>query len=164
MYLLVRIPLVAFSKSKCNTFCRKVSPRRKFTNISPPRSAQSSRPCATTCAPFEPLLNVFAVWPARWAAKSPRADPGHAEHSYLPSRDRGPPRPWPMEGRRDQGRWQAFVGGHAGRTHDQLRGAGHHHQDRRRQLRRCPQRRTSGDAQNDGLRPGPQDARAQNLH
>ena len=114
--------------------------QRKSTNISPPRSAQSSRPCATPSVPFEPLLNVFAARSARWAAKSPRADPGHAEHSYSPSRDRGAPRPWPMKGRRDQGRWHAFVGRHAGRTHDQLRGTGRHHQDRRRKPRRRRQR------------------------
>ena len=100
-----------------------------------------------SCVPFEPLLNVFAARPARLATKSLRADPGQPEHSYSPSRDRGPPRPWPMEELRDQGRWQAFVGGHTGRTHDRLRGDGRRHQDRRRQLRRRPKRRTSSDAQ-----------------
>lgn len=113
MYLSVRIPLVAFSKTKCNTFCRKVPPAKICKHL-----ATQDSPVVTTMRDalysFEPLLNVFAARPARWAEKSLRADPGHVEHSYSSSRDRGPPRPLPMEGRRDQGRWQAFVGGRAG--------------------------------------------------
>lgn len=73
---------MALSKTKCNTFCRKVPPAKIYQHL-----ATQERTVVTTCAPSGPLPNVFAARAARWAAKSPRADPGHAEHSYSPSRD-----------------------------------------------------------------------------
>ena len=113
MYLSVRIPLVAFSKAKCNTFCRKVPPAKIYKHLATPERAVVTTIRDVLCS-IRAIAQRLAARPARWAAKSPRTDPGHVEHPYSSFRDRGPPRPWPMEELRDQGRWQALVGGHTG--------------------------------------------------
>lgn len=133
MYLSVRIPLVAFSKRKCDTFCRKVPPAKTYQHFT-----TQERAVVTTMRDVLCSIRAIAQRLCRSASTmgceiaEGRSWTCRAFVFALPYQ--GPPRPWPMEGLRDHGRWQAFVGGHAGRMPDRFRGAGRRHQDRRRQL------------------------------
>lgn len=129
MYLSVRRPLVALSKTKCNTFCRKVPPAKIYQHLATQERAVVTTMRDVLCSIRTIAQRLCLLRQYDWL-RNRRGQILAMQSIHI--------RPPKIEDRLVPGQWKSCVIKGAG--WDRLRGDGRHHQDRRRKPRRRPQR------------------------